>query len=173
MKQLLIVIDYQVDFVTGSLGFPQAGSIEPAICRKIQEYRAAGGEVIYTLDTHGGDYLETAEGRALPIPHCARGTPGWKLYGQVAKLLDGARCFEKTAFGCAGLIPYLQAGRYDRVELCGLVSNLCVLSNAVLAKAALPEAEVVVDAACTTCADPKQNEQALDVLARLQVRVLR
>lgn len=173
MKQLLIVIDNQVDFVTGSLGFPDAVQIQDAICRKIEAYRTAGDEVIYTLDTHGPDYLTTAEGRALPVVHCVRDTPGWQLYGQSAQLLKDARHFEKSAFGCAALLPYLQAGQYDRVELCGLVSNICVLSNAVLAKAALPEAEIVVDAACTACANPEQNREALEVLTNLQVKVLR
>ncbi len=173
MKALLIVVDYQVDFVTGSLGFPEAVKLEEPICRKIEAARAAGADVIYTMDTHTEQYLQTAEGRALPIPHCIKGTPGWALYGKTADLLKDAPCFEKPAFGCAELLPFLRERQYDRVELCGLVSNLCVLTNTILAKTALPEAEIVVDAACTASADPKQNAEALDLLEALQVRVIR
>lgn len=172
MKRLLIVIDYQVDFVSGSLGFPKASLLENPICKKTQEAKTHSDTILYTMDTHENNYLSTLEGKNLPVPHCIRGTPGWNLYGKVRDLLKDANCFEKSSFGCAQLIPYLQKENFGEVELCGLVSNICVLSNAVLAKAALPQAQVIVDAKCTDCADPAQNKEALNVLEGLQVKVL-
>ncbi len=175
MKKLLIVVDYQNDFVDGALGFDGAENLDQAICAKIEAYRAEGADVVCTLDTHGApkEYLATSEGRNLPVPHCERGTHGWQLYGRTAELLEGARRFEKPAFGCTDLIGFLREGAYDQVELCGLVSNICVISNAVIAKAALPEAQVIVDSACTSCFDPVANEEALRVMEGVQVTVLR
>lgn len=173
MKKLLIVVDYQNDFVTGSLGFPEARLLETPICQKINAYKAAGNAVVYTMDTHTKNYLNTAEGRVLPIVHCVKDTPGWALYGKTAALLADCRVFEKPCFGCAALIPFLQEQRYNSIELCGLVSNICVLSNAVLAKAALPEAVVLVDASCTACADKQQNEEALHCMEGIQIQVIR
>ncbi|MCH3972121.1 MAG: cysteine hydrolase [Oscillospiraceae bacterium] len=173
MKKLLIVVDFQNDFVTGSLGFPTAEQLEKPICQKIAAYLSAGCDVIYTMDTHTPDYLHTAEGKALPVVHCVKGTPGWKLYGRAAGLLQNCRKFEKPCFGCADLIPFLQDGQYSSVELCGLVSNICVLANAVLTKAALPEADVLVDSACTGAADQTQNEEALRCMESMQIQVMR
>ena len=175
MKKLLIVVDYQNDFVSGALGFEGADALDEPICAKIEAYRSEGADVVYTLDTHGTseEYLATSEGRNLPVPHCERGSHGWQLFGRTAELLEGARCFEKPAFGCVDLIPFLREGAYDQVELCGLVSNICVISNAVIAKAALPESQVIVDAACTSCFDAVANEEALRVMEGVQITVLR
>lgn len=170
MKKILVVVDYQNDFVNGSLGFPGAELLDEAICKKISEYNDS--EVVYTLDTHGEGYMDTLEGRNLPEPHCIKGTDGHKNYGQTSEKLAGARCFEKSSFGSLELGEYLKAGGYDRVELCGLVSNICVLSNAVIARAALPNAEIVVDHQCTASSDPALNDAALAVLKGIQVTVL-
>ena len=173
MNRLLIVVDYQVDFVDGTLGFPGAEALAGPIARRIQEYRENGDDVVFTFDTHDIDYLETQEGRKLPIAHCIRDTEGWDLYGAVA---EAAR--EEDEFFCKPTFPSLELGQwleeceYAQVELCGLVSHICVLSNAVIAKAALPEAEIVVDAALTASYDPVLHEKALDVLEGLQVTVL-
>lgn len=173
MKKILVVVDFQKDFVIGSLGFPNAVSLENKILEKIQEYRAAGGEVVFTFDTHGEDYLKTQEGRNLPVPHCLKNTEGWKLYGKVAEARGSSdKCFEKRTFGSLELAEYLSQNAYDRVELVGLVSNICVISNAVLAKAALPEAEIIVDAQCTACADEAMNQKALDVMRGLQIGIV-
>ena len=173
MKKILIVVDYQNDFVSGSLGFEQAKSLEPAIVQKIKEYRSGGHTVAFTYDTHSQDYLSTQEGSLLPIPHCIRGTQGWQLYGAVAQLLQpGDPVFYKETFGSLDLAQFLHKNQFVKVELVGLVSNICVLSNAVLAKAALPQAQIVVDAACTLAADRSIHEKALDVLAGVQVTVL-
>ena len=173
MKKLLVVVDFQNDFVDGSLGFSGAEQLEQPICQKIFQYRAEGAQVAFTFDTHGADYLDTQEGRLLPIPHCTKSTQGWDLYGKVAGLREADDpCFEKSAFGSPELAHYVAKNGFERVELCGLVSNICVISNAVLIKASLPEAEVVVDAACTSCADPEMNRKALDVMEGLQIRVI-
>ena len=172
MKKLLVVVDYQNDFVNGSLGFPGAEALEETICEKIRAYQKDGNDVVCTLDTHGEDYSETQEGHKLPIPHCLRGTQGWELYGKTAELLKDCRKFEKPVFGSAGLFEFLRETPYSSIELCGLVSNICVISNAVLARTAQPEAEIVVDAACTASNDPALNEAVLRVLEGLQVTVL-
>lgn len=173
MKKLLIVVDYQKDFVDGALGFPGAALLETAICRKIESCRKAGADVCFTFDTHTDRYLETQEGTNLPVPHCLRGSSGWELYGKAAVLLKaGDRTFEKPTFGSLELAEFLKGKDYGEIELVGLVSNICVLSNAVLAKTALPEARIMVDASCTASFDADLNEKALDVMAGLQMEII-
>ena len=170
--KILIVIDYQNDFVSGSLGFAGAELLEPLICAKIEAARADGAEVAFTFDTHGADYLSTREGQDLPVPHCIKGEPGWELYGRVADLCTpDSRCFEKPTFGSFELAQYLRDGGHSEVELCGLVSNICVISNAALARAALPEAIIKVDAACTGAGDPAINQKALDVMQSFFIQI--
>lgn len=173
MKKLLLVIDYQRDFVDGALGFPGAEKLDGPIARKIAAYRAAGDDVAFTLDTHGEDYLRTQEGRKLPVAHCLRETSGWELYGETGKARrPGDTVIEKPAFPSLELGNRLREKGYDRVELVGLVSYICVVSNAVVAKAALPEAEIVVDAACTAGPDPELHRKALDLMEQgLQITV--
>ncbi|MBC8570879.1 cysteine hydrolase family protein [Zongyangia hominis] len=173
MKKALIVVDYQNDFVTGSLGFSGAEKLEGPICEKIEQYRGEGGDVIFTFDTHGEDYSVTQEGRKLPVPHCLKGSDGWELFGRVAACREaGDRSFDKATFGSLELAEYVRGKGYDRIELCGLVSNICVLSNAVLCKAALPEADIVVDARCTASGNGELHQKTLDVLEGVQVTVL-
>ena len=173
MKKVLIVVDYQNDFVTGSLGFPKAVLLENRIVEKIHEYRRSGGDIVFTFDTHEDNYLKTQEGQKLPITHCLKNTDGWNLYGKVADArTDSDKCFEKKTFGSLELAEYLAKQHYDLVELVGLVSNICVISNAILAKAALPEAKIVVDAGCTAGADEEMNQKALDVMRGVQIEVV-
>lgn len=173
MKKLLVVIDYQNDFVDGALGFPGAEKLEAGIAEKIRQYRAEGCEVAFTFDTHGENYLNTHEGKLLPVPHCILGTNGWELYGSIKDLAKPEdKRFNKPTFGSVELMQYVQAGQYDSVELLGLVSNICVVSNAELIRAALPEAEVIVDAACTASNDGRLNAAALDVLRSTHINVI-
>jgi nicotinamidase-related amidase len=172
MKRALVIVDYQNDFVHGSLGFPRAQAIEEAIVAKIEDFLAAKDDLFFTFDTHGSDYLETREGQNLPVAHCIRGTEGWEIFGRVAQYLPAAQVFHKTTFGSLELAAYLQRKQYDAVELAGLVSNICVLSNAVLAKAALPEADIVVDALATASVDEAAEKAAFDVLQGLHIRVV-
>lgn len=172
-KRALIVVDYQVDFVSGSLGFEGAYSIENAICEKIDDYRENGGDIIFTLDTHKENYLTTNEGSNLPVVHCLEDSEGWRLYGKVAeKITTEDTVFIKSAFGSMALAQHLSDEEYESVELCGLVSNICVITNAILAKTALPEAEIIVDAAATASFDQKLNEETLDVMAGLQIKII-
>ena len=148
MEQYLFVIDYQNDFVDGALGFPGAEQLDEGIAEKIRSY--APGHVIFTRDTHQENYLETREGKLLPVKHCVQGSHGW---GDPAVL---------------AVLPE----RADRIELVGLVSNICVVSNAVVLQSRYPEARIVVDAALTASFDPKLHGEVLDVLEGLQVEVL-
>ena len=173
MNRLLIVVDYQKDFVDGALGFSGAEKLAEPIAGRIGEYRACGGDVAFTLDTHEPGYLDTQEGNKLPVPHCIRDSGGWELYGPVAGAVrESDPLFLKPTFPSLELGEWLKAREYTQVELCGLVSHICVLSNAVVAKAALPEAEIIVDANLTASYDPALHEKALDVLEGLQVTVL-
>ena len=173
MKKTLIVVDIQNDFIDGALGTPEAVAIVPAVKAKIAECKKDGWEILYTRDTHGEDYLQTPEGKKLPVPHCIRDTDGWYLYDKVASAAkDKDEFFCKSTFPSLELGQWLEECEYGQVELCGLVSHICVLSNAVIAKAALPEAEIVVDANLTASNDPVMHEKALDILEGLQVTVL-
>lgn len=171
MKKLLIVVDYQKDFVDGALGFPGAEKLALPIQEKIESYRGRGDEVVFTFDTHGADYLETQEGKYLPVPHCREGSDGWELYPPL-EVRPGERTFHKPAFGSAELFDYLRQGEYESIELVGLVSSICVISNAVLAKAACPETPVLVDGTCTAGHDPQLHAAAMKVMAGLQIQII-
>jgi nicotinamidase-related amidase len=172
MKKILVVIDYQNDFVNGALGFEKAVKLEDSIALKIEQYKNNGDEVVFTFDTHTIDYLNTQEGRNLPIQHCVKGTHGWELYGKIAGFCDDkTRCFEKNTFGSMEMAEYLKQNEYEQVELVGVVSNICVISNAILAKAALPEAQIIVDSTCVASNDGNLNIAALDVMKSLQIKI--
>lgn len=172
MSKLLIVVDYQKDFVDGTLGFPEAAALEQPILDKIAVYRQAGDTVAFTFDTHEANYLSTQEGQKLPIEHTRRGTSGWELYGRVAGVIrEGDLRFYKPAFGSADLFDYLRKHPFEQIELVGVVSSICVISNAILAKTAQPETPLVVDAACTAGADVHLHKAALDVMEGLQITV--
>ncbi|WP_426349987.1 cysteine hydrolase family protein [Alloiococcus sp. CFN-8] len=172
-KKLLIVVDYQKDFVDGSLGFSKAVELENNIYNKIIDYKEHGNEVVFTYDTHPENYLSTQEGRNLPVEHCIKGREGWELYGRIDSLKSSEDIiFEKGTFGSLDLANYLKGKAYDSIELVGLVSNICVISNGILAKSALPEAEIIVDAQCTASFDDSMNEKVLDVMEGLQIRVV-
>ncbi len=177
MSKLLVVVDYQNDFVDGSLGFPGAEKLDEGIAAKVMNH---DGPVIYTLDTHPDNYLDTREGRALPVDHCIKGTEGWEVFGKTKKALAqvGAKGLEKRSFG---LSPQELAVLKDEfftnecfaeIELVGLVTNICVISNAVIFQAAYPEAQIVVDGSLCASFDPELHEKTLDVLAGLQVWVI-
>ena len=168
----LVVVDYQVDFVDGALGFPGAEKLEQIILDKIANCRSTGGQVIFTLDTHGEEYLSTAEGRKLPVPHCIAGTPGHRLFGETAACRQKQdMVFFKPSFGSMEMLCYLRTHPYQEIELVGVVTNICVISNAVLCKAALPEARVSVDASLGASNDEAMHEKALDVMRGLQINV--
>ena len=169
MKELLVVIDYQNDFVNGALGFEGAEKLDGPIVEKIREYRSRGADVIFTRDTHRENYLETQEGRRLPVVHCIEGSHGHKIFGETAKQVQiGDTIIDKPSFGSMELAK----AAMENIELVGLVSNICVLTNAAVLKTALPEAEITVDAACTASFDPKANTEALDSMESIQINVI-
>lgn len=172
MKKALIVVDYQNDFVSGSLGFPEAAMIEDTICNKIKSYQDSGHDVIFTFDSHDDQYLNTREGKGIPVEHCMEGSDGWLLYGKVAKCCDSKSVtLSKSTFGSLTLANYLHGQNYGCVELVGVVTDICVLSNAVLAQAALPEAKIIIDAAAVASNNPEAHERALAVMEGLQMCV--
>jgi len=172
MKKCLIVVDFQNDFVSGALGFPGADKIEDGIVRKIEQYRGNGDEIIFTFDTHGEEYLTTQEGRNLPVVHCLENSDGHGLYGRVAGLsLKSDKVFHKPSFGSGELYEYLKTQEHAGIELVGLVSNICVISNAILAKTAQPETPVSVDSACTASFDAELHNASLAVMKGLQIEV--
>ena len=171
----LFVIDYQKDFVDGALGFSGAEKLDGAIAARVREY--GPGRVWFTRDTHAADYLDTREGRFLPVVHCVKDTPGWENYGETAKALEevGAVGIDKAAFGMDIGDPAVVAAlpkEAERIELCGLVSNICVVSNAAVLQSHYPQARIVVDAKLTASFDPALNQKTLDVLAGLQAEIL-
>lgn len=173
MKKLLIVIDYQKDFVDGSLGFDKAKEIENNIAEKIKEYRNNNDEIIFTLDTHNENYLNTLEGKNLPIPHCIINTEGHNLYGKIADLKsDTDKCFLKCTYGSDELFEYLKNRDYISVELCGVVTNICVISNVVLTKTALFETPIYVDCTCVASNDDDLNLAAIKVMESLHIKIL-
>lgn len=173
MKHFLIVVDMQKDFVDGALGTQEARQIVPKVTDKILGF---DGRVFATLDTHTSDYLQTAEGRSLPVPHCIKGTPGWMLNDEIAAALEqkDTTRVEKLTFGSV-LLPRLlyQAanGEPFTVELVGLCTDICVVSNALILKANFPEMEISVDSACCAGVTPESHAAALTTMRSCQIKV--
>ena len=173
MKQFLIVVDMQKDFVDGALGTAEAQAIVPAVAEKI---RGFDGEIIVTYDTHEEDYMDTREGRFLPVPHCIRDTEGWQLNDTVAEALaDRAyTVVEKPTFGAVTLpevVEQLAGDDEFAVELVGLCTDICVVSNAMLLKATFPEADMSVDAACCAGVSPESHQAALTTMSCCQITI--
>ena len=175
MARYLFVIDYQNDFVDGALGFPGAEKLDEKIAAKVRAY--GKGKVLFTRDTHFENYMDTREGKNLPVPHCIRGSFGWEVYGETARALNEveAKAIDKLVFGMDVTDPATAAvlpEAADEIELVGLVSNICVVSNAVVLQSKYPEATIIVDAQCTDSFDKALHEKVLDVLGGFQVKVV-
>ena len=172
--KILIVVDMQRDFIDGALGTAEAEAIVPAAKRKIASYLGAGGSVIFTRDTHGPDYMDTQEGRKLPVPHCIRGTDGWEIPDDI--YCEGCPVIDKPTFGSWELAERLSetdaSDKIESVELIGLCTDICVISNAMLIKARLPEAPVTVDAGCCAGVTPESHERALKAMEACQIEVI-
>lgn len=173
MKHFLIVVDMQKDFVDGTLGTKEAIAIVPAVVKKIEDF---DGMIFATLDTHGENYMDTAEGRHLPVPHCIKGTDGWKLDKAVAGALEkkGYTAVEKPTFGSVKLAGAIAAAAGEEdftLEVIGLCTDICVVSNALLLKASFPEAPIAVDAACCAGVTPQKHDAALETMRSCQIEV--
>ena len=169
---VLVVVDMQNDFVSGALGTAEAVGIVPHVVGRVVDGINRGEQVFFTRDTHEENYMDTQEGHKLPVPHCIRGTAGWEIIDQLREDTAGREIIDKPTFGSMALGEYAIEGAYDEIELVGLVSNICVMTNAAILKTALPEATVTVNAALTASHDAEMNRKALDVLEGIQVNVI-
>ena len=173
MRKILIVIDMQNDFIDAALGTKEAVAIVETVKEKIRSYPAE--DVIATMDTHGKDYMETQEGRNLPVPHCIKGSEGWQIRSDIADLLTDAKIYEKPAFGSTALAADLKAVSAQEeieLELIGLCTDICVVTNALLLKATMPEVKISVDASCCAGVTPEKHLAALETLRSCQVQVI-
>lgn len=180
-RRLLAIIDYQNDFVNGALGFSDAEKLDTGIAKLAQEYLTIGDPVLMTYDSHGADYLETREGRALTVPHCIMNSEGWQLYGATQEFISGTCSTDllypvrKSTFGIAPetLVQLKeQLGCIDEILLVGLVTNMCVLSNACVFQAAWPEAQLIVDASLCASFNLELHNKALDVMEGMQIQII-
>lgn len=174
MKRFLIVVDMQKDFVDGALGTKEALAAVPAVVEKIRTF---DGEIFATLDTHFPDYLNTAEGRKLPVAHCIKGTDGWRLNDAVAEALEEKQytAVEKNTFGSVDLpqkIAQAADGEPFSVELIGLCTDICVVSNALLLKAYFPDFPISVDASCCAGVTPELHDAALRTMRSCQIDII-
>lgn len=171
MKQILIVVDMQKDFIDGSLGTPEAVAILPKVAEKMRSFE---GEIIFTRDTHETDYMKSLEGKNLPVPHCIRDTDGWQIAPELTVIRNGVT-LDKLTFGSVELGQMLVAANavepIEKITLVGLCTDICVLSNALLIKAHLPEVEIAVDASCCAGVTPESHNTALSAMKMCQITV--
>ena len=170
-KKLLVVVDMQEDFIGGALGTKEAQAVLPRIRERIAAARKDGYAVAFTRDTHTQGYLSTREGKNLPVPHCIAGSAGWQIAEGLAQA--GDKIFDKPTFGSTALAEYAAAEGFAQIELVGVCTDICVISNALLLKAYLPEAEISVRADCCAGVTPESHARALDAMAACQVEILR
>ena len=173
MRKILIVIDMQNDFIDMALGTKEAAAIVDEVKKKILSYSVK--DVMATMDTHEENYLKTQEGELLPVEHCIRGTVGWQLHPEIAPLLDGAEIYEKPGFGSVRLAQDLKAlsGTEEiELELIGLCTDICVVVNALLFKAFMPEVKITVDSACCAGVTPEKHLAALETMRSCQIHVV-
>ncbi|MBR4344845.1 MAG: cysteine hydrolase [Lachnospiraceae bacterium] len=169
MKKALIVVDMQKDFIDGSLGTKEAVAIVPNVIKKIGEYRENGWEIFYTKDTHEENYMNTNEGKHLPVIHCIKGTDGWEIPEEIQ--VSEGMVIEKNTFG------YFNWGVFDldtvdEIELIGLCTDICVVSNALILKAMFPETRITVDASCCAGVTPESHKAALETMKMCQIEII-
>lgn len=171
MQDILIVVDMQNDFIDGALGTAEAVAIVPKVAEKVRDFK---GTVIFTRDTHGESYMQTQEGRNLPVPHCIKGSRGWEVCPALEPLRTGLT-IDKPTFGSAELGKVLleldTKEPVGSITLVGLCTDICVISNAMIAKAFLPEVPVTVDAACCAGVTPESHRNSLSAMKMCQVRI--
>lgn len=174
MKKILVIVDIQNDFVDGALGSKEAVAIIDSVCKKI---RAFEGDIFVTLDTHGEDYMNTQEGKKLPVPHCIKGTDGWKLNPEIEKALEGKdfTVIEKPTFGSQRLAEIINE-KYKEdelsVELIGICTDICVISNALTIRAHNTECDITVDSSCCAGVTPESHNAALNVMKSCLINVI-
>ena len=175
MNKYLIVVDMQNDFIDGSLGTAEAVNVVPEVVRAA---RGFAGPLIFTRDTHDEDYLDTQEGRNLPVEHCIKGTRGWEIRDELMEIATErhSMIFDKPVFGSAHLAGCMsginRVTPIDEICLIGVCTDICVISNALLLKAALPETLISVDASCCAGTTPEKHCEALDIMESCQIKVI-
>ena len=166
--KFLIVVDMQNDFINGSLGSSHAEEIVPEVVKKVESF---DGSIIFTRDTHDENYLDTQEGKKLPIEHCIKGTHGWEICDALKEYAHTV--IDKPTFGSIELPALLGSlGEVDEVTLVGLCTDICVISNAMLIKAAFPEARVVIDSSCCAGVTSESHNNALAAMAAVQIEII-
>lgn len=171
--KLLVVVDMQNDFIDGALGSPEAQAIVPAVAAKIAEYKASNRPIIYTRDSHNSNYLNTQEGQHLPVPHCIAGTHGWEIADGL--YVEGSIVDNKHSFGSTNLVNYIASnyrGRFDEIEVIGLCTDICVISNVMILKAYFPEIPITVDSKCCAGVTPASHENALNAMKMCQINII-
>lgn len=171
MSKVLVVVDMQNDFVSGSLGTKEAQEIVKPVVKKIKDRQAEGYKIFVTLDTHEVDYLNTQEGKNLPVEHCIRGSWGWQLEENVLEAVKDSKQYEKVTFGSKELIQELAQMQPEEIEFIGLCTDICVVSNVLGVKAWLPETPLSVDGRCCAGVTPQSHQAALDTMKSCQVMV--
>ncbi len=166
MRKTLIVVDMQNDFVSGPLGTREASAIVGNVREKISQYHVRKDQIIFTRDTHDENYLQTSEGRNLPVPHCLKGTPGWQIVDGLE--VPGCLYIDKPSFGWTRWNEM----KFQEIELVGLCTDICVISNALLLKAFFPEVLISVDASCCAGVTPETHQAALSAMEMCQIRIL-
>lgn len=178
MNKILVVVDYQKDFVDGSLGFKKAETLENGIYNKVKDYLDDGNKVVFTYDTHYKNYLETREGKNLPVPHCIEGTTGHELYGRLTEFVGTPNTYHynKEVFSMSpeSLITLsIELGEdINQIEIVGVVTNMCVISNAIALQAKYINADITIDASLCASFDDSLHDKALDVMESLQMKVI-
>ena len=170
MGKLLIVVDMQNDFINGALGTKEAMEILPKVIDKIKNYK---GEIIFTRDTHGKEYLKTQEGKNLPVEHCIEGTYGWQLQEEIQRLAEKkeSRIINKPSFGSLELPNIIKDFKVSNIEIVGLCTGICVISNAMILKAAMPEVNISVDSSCCAGVTPESHDNALRAMKMCQIEI--
>lgn len=172
MKRLLVVVDYQKDFINGSLGFAGADSIESNIIDLIKEFENNSDDIVFTFDTHDENYMNTVEGRNLPIVHCVKNTEGYEISDGLKPYVKNYPTFSKYSFGSIELGDYIKNKEYSEIYLCGLVSDICVFSNAIIAKsAASTNTEIFVCKNATSSNDLVMQEKSFELLKHLHIKI--
>ncbi len=172
MRKILIAVDMQNDFIDGALGTPEAVAIVDNVKRKIETF---DGEVIFTRDTHFDNYMDTSEGKRLPIMHCIKGTHGWEIRAELDALRK-TEAIDKITFGSSTLFEMLEdenaRDKIDEITLIGLCTDICVISNAIGIKAFLPETKIIVDSACCAGVTPQSHQNALEAMKMCQIEII-
>lgn len=171
-NKVLVVVDFQNDFITDVLGTKQAVSIVPEMIKKIRQRKAEGYTIFVTMDTHHKNYLFTQEGKRLPVSHCIEGEKGWQLYPEAAPLLANCSIYKKETFGSIDMALDIKSQNPDSIELIGLCTDICVVSNALLLKAFMPETVISVDSKCCAGVTPERHKAALETMASCQIDII-